>query len=152
MAGVIHMANLLLQKFSLRIDDDQFPCRQFIPAYGHQLSSSAMVETDWSMPSKSVEGSPVYNRDGEPLGTIDHMMLDRSSGRQYAVFRFATSLGIGERYYPVPRTKLAYDAQLGGYVADIDFSRLQKAPSYRKGNQPESPDFRRFDHCCSSHL
>ena len=79
-----------------------------------------MVETDWSMPSKSVEGSPVYNRDGEPLGTIHHMMLDRSSGRQYAVFRFATSLGIGERYYPVPWTKLAYHAQLAGYVADID--------------------------------
>jgi sporulation protein YlmC with PRC-barrel domain len=145
LAGVIHIANLLLQKFSLRIDDDQFPCRQFIPAYAHQLSSSAMVETDWSMPSKSVEGSPVYNRDGERLGTIDHMMLDRSSGRQYAVLRFATSLGIGERYYPVPWTKLAYDAQLGGYVADIEFSRLAKAPNYNKDSQPESPDLRHVD-------
>jgi len=45
----------------------------------------------------------------------------------------------------VPWTKLVYDTRLGGYVADIDFSRLQKAPSYRKGRQPESPDFRRFD-------
>jgi hypothetical protein len=106
LAGVIHIANLLLQKFSLRIDDDQFPSREFIPAYAHQISGSAMVETHWSMPSKSVEGSPVYNRDGERLGTIDHMMLDRSSGGQYAVLRFATSLGIGERYYPVRCTKL----------------------------------------------
>jgi hypothetical protein len=82
-------------------------------------SGSAMVETDWSTPSKSVEGGPVYKRDGERLGTIDHIMLDRSSGRQYAVL-LATPLGIGERYYPVPWTKLAYDAPLGGYIADID--------------------------------
>jgi hypothetical protein len=51
----------------------------------------------------------------------------------------------------VPWTKLVYDTRLGSYVADIDFSRLQKAPSYRKRNQPISPDFRRFDDYCSSH-
>ena len=60
-------------------------------------------------------------------------------------------LGSSEKYYPVPWSKLVYDTRLGGYVADIDFSRMQKAPSYRKGNQPESPDFRRFDDYCSSH-
>jgi hypothetical protein len=49
-------------------------------------------------------------------------------------------LGSSERYYPVLWSKLVYDTRLGGYVADIDFSKLQKAPSYRKGNQPESPD------------
>jgi hypothetical protein len=27
-----------------------------------------MVEIDWSTPSKSIESSPVYNRDGERLG------------------------------------------------------------------------------------
>ena len=107
-------------------------------------SGSAMVETDWSTPSKSVEGGPVYKRDGERLGTIDHIMLDRSSGRQYAVL-LATPLGIGERYYPVPWTKLAYDAPLGGYIADIDLGRLQKAPSYSKDSQPKSPDFRQVD-------
>ena len=104
-----------------------------------------MVETDWSTPSKSVEGSPVYKRDGKRLGTIDHIMLDRSSGRRYAVLRLATPLGIGERYYPVPWTKLAYDAQLGGYIADIDLGRLQKAPSYSKDTQPKSPDLGHVD-------
>jgi hypothetical protein len=109
-----------------------------------------MVEIDWSMPSERVE-SPVYNLSGEPFNATDHMMLDGSSGRHYAALRFSTC-SAAVRYYPVPWTKLVYDTRLGGYVADIDFSRLQKAPSYRKGNQPESPDFRRFDDCCSSHL
>jgi hypothetical protein len=72
-----------------------------------------MTEIDWSMPSKRVEGSPVYNRNGERFGTIDHIMLDKSSVRHYAVFRFSTLLGISDRYYPVPWTKLAYDARLG---------------------------------------
>jgi PRC-barrel domain len=85
-----------------------------------------MVEIDWSTPSKSIEISPVYNRDGERLGTIDHMMLDRNSGGEYAVLRFSTPLGIGERHYPMPLTKLAYDARLNGYIADIDVSRLRE--------------------------
>jgi hypothetical protein len=104
-----------------------------------------MVETDWSTPSKSVEGSPVYKRDGERFATIDHIMLDRSSGWQYAVLRLATPLGIGERYYPVPWTKLAYDASLGGYIADIDLGRLQKAPSYSKDTPLKSLDLGHVD-------
>jgi sporulation protein YlmC with PRC-barrel domain len=104
-----------------------------------------MVETDRSTPSKSVEGSPVYRRDGEALGTIDHIMIDSSSGRQYAVLRLATPLGIGERYYPVPWTKLAYDTRLGGYIADIDLGRLQKAPSYSNDSQPKLPDLGHVD-------
>ena len=48
-----------------------------------------MVEIDWSMPSERV-GSPVYNLSGEPLGAIDQIKLDRSSGRHYAVLRFST--------------------------------------------------------------
>ena len=43
-----------------------------------------MVETDWAIPSKQVEGSPVYGRSGGRLGTIDHLMFDKASGRYYA--------------------------------------------------------------------
>lgn len=77
-------------------------------------------------------------------------MLDRSSGGQYAVLRFATPLGIGERYYPVPWTKLAYDARLGGYIADIDLGGLQKAPSFGSDSQSESPNFRLVDNYWSA--
>jgi sporulation protein YlmC with PRC-barrel domain len=61
-----------------------------------------MIETDRSVPSKQVEGSPVYGRSGEHLGTIDYLMFDKASGRSYAVLRFSALLGISERYYPVP--------------------------------------------------
>jgi hypothetical protein len=52
-------------------------------------SCTIIVEIDWSMPSER-GGSPVYNLTGEPLGAIGHTMLDRSSGRHYAVLRFST--------------------------------------------------------------
>jgi hypothetical protein len=108
-------------------------------------SGTPMVDTDCSTPSKRVEGTPVYNRNGKRLGTIDHLMFDKNSGRYYAVLRFSTLLGISERYYPVPWTTLAYDARLGGYVADIDLSRLQKAPSYSNSSLPELSNFRTVD-------
>jgi PRC-barrel domain len=53
-----------------------------------------MVEIDWSTPSKSIESSPVYNRNSERLGTIDNMMLDGNSERQYAVLRFSLRSGL----------------------------------------------------------
>jgi hypothetical protein len=43
------------------------------------------------MPSER-EGSAVYDLSGEPLGAIDHIRLDRSSGRHYAVLRFNRNL------------------------------------------------------------
>jgi PRC-barrel domain len=107
-----------------------------------------MVETDRSIASKQVEGSPIYGRSGERLGTIDHLMFDKASGRYYAVVRLGTLLGISERYYPVPWTALAYDTRLGGFIADIDPSRLFMAPRHAKRSSPEPSDqtyFRRVD-------
>ena len=49
-----------------------------------------MVETDWAIPSKQLEGSPVYGRSGGRLGTIDHLMFDKASGRYYAVLLLST--------------------------------------------------------------
>jgi hypothetical protein len=102
---------------------------------------NAADHIDWSMPSKKVEGSLVFNRNGERLG-IDHLMFDKNSGRYYAVLRLSTLLGISERYYAAPWTSLAYYTRLGGYIADIDLGRLQKAPSYTKSTPPELVNFR----------
>ena len=75
-------------------------------------------------------------------------MFDKASGRYYAVVRLGTLLGTNERYYPVPWTALAYDTRLGGFIADIDPSRLFMAPGHAKRSSPELSDqtyFRRVD-------
>ena len=86
-----------------------------------------------------VEGTTVYNRQGESLGSIDEIMIDKLSGKvAYAVMSFGGFLGLGERYHPLPWGVLKYDTAMGGYVVDLDKETLQNAPSYAKD---ESYDF-----------
>jgi hypothetical protein len=78
-----------------------------------------------------VNGTSVYNRQGEHLGTIEDVMLDKVSGQvAYAVMGFGGFLGIGERYHPLPWSVLAYDTRMGGYVVDLDRDRLAGAPTF----------------------
>ncbi len=78
-----------------------------------------------------VEGTSIYNRKGESLGSVEDVMIDKVSGRiAYAVAGFGGFLGIGNRHYPLPWDKLKYDTHMGGYVVDIDRSTLEGAPSY----------------------
>ena len=68
-----------------------------------------------------VEGTSIYNRKGESLGSVEDVMIDKVSGRiAYAVAGFGGFLGIGNRHYPLPWDKLKYDTQMGGYVVDLD--------------------------------
>jgi sporulation protein YlmC with PRC-barrel domain len=78
-----------------------------------------------------VQGTNVYNRAGEKLGSVEDVMIDKPSGRiAYAVLTFGGFLGMGGRYYPLPWEKLTYDTNAGGYVIDLDRQTLEGAPSY----------------------
>jgi hypothetical protein len=46
------------------------------------------------------------------------------------VLSFAGFPGIGDRYHALPREKLHYDKDMGGYVTDVDWPTLDGAPSY----------------------
>jgi hypothetical protein len=51
-----------------------------------------------------VEGTDVYNRAGEELGTVDHIMIDKISGKVvYAIMSFGGVLGLGESSQPPDR-------------------------------------------------
>ena len=104
------------------------------PGVGSGTSGSADVatdETDGLIASDKVEGTAVYNREGERLGTVYNFMVDKVSGQvAYAVMSFGGFLGLGESYHPLPWSLLTYNTKLGGYVVDLDKDRLQDAPSY----------------------
>ncbi len=60
-------------------------------------------ETDRLIASDKVEGTAVYNRAGERLGSVRNVMIDKFSGQvAYAVMSFGGFLGVGERYHPLP--------------------------------------------------
>lgn len=83
--------------------------------------------------AERVEGTDVYNTQGEHLGHIEDIILDKISGKViYAVMAFGGFLGIGEKYHPLPWSLLKYDEGKEGYVVPLDRSQLEGAPSYNR--------------------
>jgi sporulation protein YlmC with PRC-barrel domain len=97
----------------------------------------AVDETRRLIASNKVEGTAVYDRKGESLGTIYNFMVDKVSGQvAYAVLSFGGFLGIGESHHPVPWRALTYDVNLGGYVIDLDADSLAGAPTQGPDEDP----------------
>jgi PRC-barrel domain len=81
--------------------------------------------------SDKVENTPVYRSNGEQVGTIQRVMIDKLSGKvAYAVMSFGGFMGIGEDYYPLPWNVLTYNERLGGYEVNLTEQQLKGAPHY----------------------
>src|SRR5687767_11450856 len=114
---------------------------QPIPLIRYQRQGGAMAsdntkidETDRLIASNKVEGTAVYNRQGEKLGSVYNFMVDKRSGQvEYAVLSFGGFLGMGDKYHPLPWKALTYDTKQGGFVVDLDKDKLKNAPSYGAG-------------------
>jgi hypothetical protein len=101
----------------------------------------ATDETDHLISSDKAVGTAVYNRQGEHLGSVYNLMIDKYSGQvAYAVMSFGGFLGMGESYHPLPWRTLTYDTRKGGYVVDLDRRRLETAPSYTSTTAPNWSD------------
>ena len=67
-------------------------------------------ETSTLIGSDKVEGTNVYRSNGDKIGSIERIMLDKQSGKvAYAVMSFGGFLGIGHEHYPVPWSLLTYN-------------------------------------------
>jgi len=83
------------------------------------------------IPSDRVEGTAVRRSNGEKIGEIKRLMIDKASGRVvYAVMRFGGFLGVRERYHPLPWDALRYNPTLEGYELNIADEQLREAPFY----------------------
>jgi sporulation protein YlmC with PRC-barrel domain len=88
-------------------------------------------ETGSLIASDKVEGTNVYRSNGESVGEIERVMIDKRDGKvAYAVMSFGGFLGIGEDYYPLPWSRLTYNERLGGYEVNINEAELKNAPKY----------------------
>lgn len=97
----------------------------------------ARDETMSLIASDKVEGTAVFNRAGEKLGSIHNFMVNKQSGQvEYAVLSFGGVLGMGTDFYPLPWDTLTYDTAQGGYLVDIDKEMLKSAPHYAATSQP----------------
>ncbi len=81
--------------------------------------------------SDRVEGTAVVRSDGDKIGSIERLMIDKLSGNiVYAVLAFGGFLGINEKRLPIPWSRLNYDPALGGYRLDLSDQELATAPAF----------------------
>ena len=94
--------------------------------------------------SDKVEGTNVYRSNGDKIGAIERVMIDKLSGKVgYAVMSFGGFLGIGHDHYPVPWSLLTYNTNLGGYEVNISDQQLTGAPKYSNDNDWDWEDRKR---------
>jgi hypothetical protein len=85
--------------------------------------------------SDKVHGTAVYGPDGERIGSIERLMIEKVSGKvSYAVLSFGGFLGIGDDEYPLPWPSLKYNVELGGYQTMITRDQIEGAPKHAKGS------------------
>lgn len=88
-------------------------------------------ETYHLISSDKVSGTDVRRPNGDEVGTIDHLMIDKKSGHvAYAVMSFGGFLGLGESRRPVPWDALHYNEELDAYELDASDDQLKTAPDY----------------------
>ena len=90
-----------------------------------QMTGKPLIESD------RVEGTYVYDPNGNNIGTIKRLMIEKISGKvAYAVMAFGGFLGMGADEHTIPWNKLSYDTSLGGYRTDITEEQLRGAPTF----------------------
>lgn len=81
--------------------------------------------------SDEVEGTGVFRSNGEKLGTIERLMIDKEHGCvAYAVMAFGGFMGLAHDHYPLPWSMLKFNRRLGGYEVNLSDRDLNSAPRY----------------------
>ena len=81
--------------------------------------------------SEDVHGTGVYGAGSKNVGEIDHLIIDKMTGRvAYAVMSFGGFMGLGHSHYPIPWSALSYDKSLGGFRTNITEQQLKDAPKF----------------------
>lgn len=81
--------------------------------------------------SSRVKGSTVFNTEGERIGHIEDLSIDKQTGQvRYALMSFGGFLGIGDKLHPLPWTVMTFDLGKGGYIVPIAKEQLKEAPHY----------------------
>jgi len=91
------------------------------------------------MKGSTFTGANVKNPQGETLGDIKDIVIDRASGRMaYAVVSFGGFLGLGEKLFAVPWSAFSQpNTTKDTFVLAIDKERLKNAPGFDHNNWPQ---------------
>jgi hypothetical protein len=77
--------------------------------------------------SDRIDGTLVRRHNGEKIGKIERLMIDKASGTiAYAVMSFGGLFGLGDNYYQIPWSLLKYRRSLDAHESDVTAEQLAK--------------------------
>ena len=98
------------------------------------MAGIATDETTRLIGSDKVEGTAVRRSNGDKVGSIERVMIDKRSGKvAYAVMSFGGFLGIGDEYRALPWNVLKYNEDLDAYELNVTEDQLRGAPAPERG-------------------
>lgn len=84
-----------------------------------------------------VVGVDVVNPQGENLGSIETLALNKTDGKvSYVVLSFGGILGMGDKWFALPWRLISYNPSLGKFVLKLDKEKLKNSPGFDKDNWP----------------
>jgi PRC-barrel domain len=102
---------------------------------------AAAEETPRLIASDKVEGTAVFDTEGNHLGRVHHLMIDKYTGQvAYAIAAFGGFFGVGENWVPLPWRALKYEPRVAGYVVNAGRAKLEEAPRYAQNSDPDWSD------------
>jgi len=113
------------------------------PATGSTARVDAnQAERDWERRHRAskIIGTNVRNRQGDKIGDVEDIVLDRNGNIAYAVVSTGGFLGIGDRLHAVPWKSLIPVANEDHFMLDMDRKRLEAAPGFPMMKWPNFND------------
>ncbi|MXO63956.1 PRC-barrel domain-containing protein [Qipengyuania oceanensis] len=91
--------------------------------------------------SDRVEGTSVYGKENNKIGSVQRIMIDKLSGQARDVeVSVGAFLGMGGKLHSLPWEKLKYNSELGGYKLDVTEEQLKNAPTYSDNDREQQLD------------
>ena len=95
------------------------------------MTIQVMTKPHSLIASDRIEGTAVRRPNGDRIGHIERLMIDKISGKvSYAILSFGGFLGIGANLVPLPWARMTFSRELDAYQLDITDEELQRAPSF----------------------
>ena len=79
------------------------------------MMTDVMTKPHQLIASDRVEGTAVRRPNGDKIGHIERLMIDKISGKvSYAILGFGGFLGMGTNLLPLPWARLSYNTEVRG--------------------------------------
>lgn len=99
------------------------------------------MQQQGQMPASELIGSKVVDKQGKELGEITEVVLDLQGGRVHAaVLEFGGIMGMGEKSYAFPISRLQPGKSSNRFTMNIDKQKLENAQGFAKGQWPGMDD------------